>query len=299
MRPADGRPSQRAGEHRRARSDPGGPLRHLQRVAQQGRTEALVSLCRRSIRLIPDESPSAATSTHLGGRPLLAADARWPRTLDGRPLSLVAQIDCAPLAPLVPTEPLPARGALSFFYDADEQPWGFDPADADGWAVRHTADAERAVRHEFPGDLADDLRFVPVPLRPRLEWTFVPDPSYDAEQAGLVAYSEAYERVMGEEGSGALSNRLLGHPDRIQGDMQLECQLASNGLDCGGVPGDGDPRTASLTPGAADWRLLLQVDSEPLARMTWGDIGRLYWWLRAEDLQAGRWEAAWLVQQCY
>lgn len=112
-------------------------------------------------------------------------------------------------------------------------------------------------------------------------------------------YSEAYERAFGGAGSGGVTHRLLGHADAIQGDMQLECQLASHGVDCGGVPDEHDPRVARLAAGAADWQLLLQIDSEPLASMTWGDVGRLYWWLRAEDLRARRWEAAWLVLQSY
>jgi uncharacterized protein YwqG len=33
--------------------------------------------------------------------------------------------------------------------------------------------------------------------------------------------------------------------------------------------------------------------------MMWGDSGRLYWWIREADLAEGRWDATWLVLQCY
>jgi hypothetical protein len=42
--------------------------------------------------------------------------------------------------------------------------------------------------------------------------------------------------------------------------MQLECQLASNGIYCGDPDGYKNPRVAELKSGAADWILLLQID---------------------------------------
>ena len=52
-------------------------------------------------------------------------------------------------------------------------------------------------------------------------------------------------------------------------------------------------------PGAVDWELLLQIDTdEEGPGWMWGDVGRLYFWLRSEDLVAQRFENAWLVLQC-
>lgn len=56
---------------------------------------------------------------------------------------------------------------------------------------------------------------------------------------------------------------MLGHPDPVQSD-----------------PSEGD---GSL--------LLLQVDSDDAAAMTWGDVGRLYFLTRREDLLARRFDA--------
>jgi uncharacterized protein YwqG len=47
-----------------------------------------------------------------------------------------------------------------------------------------------------------------------------------------------------------------------------------------------------------DWHLLLQVDSEQAAGMMWGDVGRLYYWIRSKDLKAGNFDNVWLVLQC-
>lgn len=81
-------------------------------------------------------------------------------------------------------------------------------------------------------------------------------------------------------------HRLLGHPDPIQGDMQLECQLVTNGLYCGDAAGYADPRRTALAQGAHDWRLLLQVDTDETLGSEWGDTGRVYFWLREQDLAA-------------
>ncbi len=98
-----------------------------------------------------------------------------------------------------------------------------------------------------------------------------------------------------------IRHKLLGHSDNIQGDMELECQLVSHGEYCG----DSDDayeseRGKALAPGAADWVLLLQIDSdEDNCDMMWGDSGRLYLWIRQDDLAARAFGKSWLVLQCY
>jgi uncharacterized protein YwqG len=53
-----------------------------------------------------------------------------------------------------------------------------------------------------------------------------------------------------------------------------------------------------LAAGAIDWVLLLQIDSDDATGMYWGDLGRIYVWIRKDDLRHGRFDAAWLVLQC-
>ena len=78
--------------------------------------------------------------------------------------------------------------------------------------------------------------------------------------------------------------------------MQTECQFVTNGIYMGDDPGD-NPRLARLRRGAADWQLLLQVDSDPTTGMTWGDNGQLYFWIRRQDLAARKFDQAWLICQ--
>ena len=63
-----------------------------------------------------------------------------------------------------------------------------------------------------------------------------------------------------------------GHADLIQdGSLELEAELVSHGICCGDGKGYAEGRRKGLGTGAANWRLLLQVDSERDAGMCWQD----------------------------
>jgi uncharacterized protein YwqG len=81
--------------------------------------------------------------------------------------------------------------------------------------------------------------------------------------------------------------------------MYSECQLVTHGLYCGDDRFAADPRVPALRAGARDWRLLLQVDSDDESAMMWGDAGRLYFWIRRQDLALARFDAAWVITQCH
>ncbi len=81
--------------------------------------------------------------------------------------------------------------------------------------------------------------------------------------------------------------------------MELECQLVTNGLYLGDLSGYGDPRRKELEPGADDWTLLFQIDSDDNAQMMWGDGGMLYVWIRRQDLAARNFEKNWTILQCF
>ncbi|MBF6591709.1 MAG: DUF1963 domain-containing protein, partial [Ktedonobacterales bacterium] len=102
----------------------------------------------------------------------------------------------------------------------------------------------------------------------------------------LATYPSATDRA-------AIHHRMLGYADTLQDDMRLQCQLAAHGVKIG----TSDARAAALAPGAANWLLLLQVDSDENAGMRWGDAGMIYYWIEGAALQARRFADAWLVLQ--
>jgi uncharacterized protein YwqG len=273
---------------------------HLEAAGLGQWADALCEAAVPSIRLVLDGQADATVAgvSRLGGSPDLPPDAPWPADEDGAPLSFIAQLDMRQMTAHDVEGILPRAGLLSLFYAAASQrAWGFDPADHDAWAVIHITDAAEVKPREAPGAVPAEGRFAAVGLSPEAELTFVPWESFAIEGLGMTREElRAYAHVL--PAGDSTIHRLLGHPDPVQGDMQLECQLVANGLYCGNASGYRDPRAARLRPGAADWRLLFQADSQDEAGMMWGDLGRLYYWIRHQDLAAGNWDRTWLILQC-
>lgn len=261
-----------------------------------------MSAVRPSIRLSSSAiaNDDAVGRSRIGGLPDLPADSAWPHN-DGDPLSFIAQINLADARRFDSERALPASGLLSFFYDAVSQDaWGFDPADSGASAVVYSPSSELLVRHDVPSTLDPAGVFEPAHLTLTAEPTFLGWESFAIAGLGLNRkeqheYGEIFDDERYEPDG---LHRLLGHPDPIQGDMQVECQFASNGLYCGHASAYLDPRAAELRTGAGDWRLLLQIDSDENVGMMWGDVGRIYYWIRDEDLAACNWELSWLILQC-
>jgi uncharacterized protein DUF1963 len=94
-------------------------------------------------------------------------------------------------------------------------------------------------------------------------------------------------------------HKLLGFADTIQGPMDLEVELVTNGIYCGDPKGYADPRAKELEKNQKQWRLLFQLDSDEAATMMWGDLGRLYFWIREGDLQEQRFDRTWTILQSH
>lgn len=248
-------------------------------------------------------------SSKLGGQPDLPAAFDWP-VYRGRRLDFVLQVDLREVAPLGPRDRLPSAGVLSFFYDLEEQPWGFDPEDVGAWAVRY-----------FPPTVALTRQAPDQPDRETFEaairfWAAASLPSYGS-RAGFLLETELKEEAGGEDLGDALAelgvalfgasapapdppcHRIGGHSANIQGDMQLEAQLVMHRLYCGDETGYEDPRAAELEPTCEDWELLLQLDSDDEADLMWGDGGMLYFWIRRQDLARQDFSQVWMALQCF
>jgi uncharacterized protein YwqG len=254
-----------------------------------------------SIRLKAAAAPEGDLkpgSSKLGGLPDLPEGMAWPEC-NGVPMALLAQLCLQDIAPYDPDERLPKSGMLYFFYENKEQKWGFDPKDRDHWKVIYYDGDLAVLRAAIP---PKESRFRACRLTFSNEITLPSWESKDIERLKLSrAERDGYAAFPGTGcGEGEIIHRLLGHPEQIQGDMQLECQCAFHGLYMGDPSGYDDPRRPALEKGADDWRLLLQIDSdeENLGAM-WGDCGRVYFWIRQEDLRKRDFGNVWLILQCY
>lgn len=276
----------------------------------------LHSLTLPSIRLVTERIGDAELplgASRIGGSPDLPADAVWPTWTPPKdsidacgepitvpralPLGFIAQIDLSEIPPFSPS--LPHRGWLWFFYELATQCWGFDPADRGCCRVIYL-DCERETlqRRAAPQELHEDFVSRACSVQTTLELTLPDDlPSLDDARDPSEAYW-AFRDQLGE-GTSSPRHRLLGHPDSIQGTMELECQLASNGVYVGGPEGYQTAEAKRLEAGAADWQLLLQIDTdEDGPGWMWGDVGTIYFWIRKQDLLAREFGNVWLVFQC-
>ena len=271
-----------------------------------GYDEKIEAAVKSSIHIEPeaaDDESIAVGASKMGGLPDLPKGVDWFRQEQTDiPLTFICQINFAELKPCDIEDKLPASGILYFFYDCsmDGMPWGFDPRDAGGKAVYYyDGDLSGLERRSAPEDI-DENGCVFGAARLRFETAFdLPDLESPAGQA-LALPDEDREKYWGlmDELSGTLINKLLGHSNNIQGGMELECELVTNGLYCGDPSGYQEGRARGLDKNTGHWNLLLQVDSNEELGMMWGDCGRLYLWITEEDLTARNFENSWLILQC-
>lgn len=238
-----------------------------------------------------------AGHSRIGGFPDLDADFSWP-VWNGRNLSFLAQIDLTELRAATGPEWLPDRGKLFFFYDPEKGGWGFSPDDRGSFAVLYDPSGS-PVESRAPTGPAPELfpahpvamhphLSLPTPERLEVDTMDMPDADLDAIDA-LLAESEGDEPL----------HQIGGWPHPIQNDnMEFECQFASNEIDCGGPEGYASDAAKALGPGASDWRLLLQLDSDDDSDMMWGDSGILYFWVREPDARRGDFSNVWMILQC-
>jgi len=265
--------------------------------------DSLQKLVRPALRLETRKVPQADLAlgqSRLGGEPDLPPKFSWP-VYKGKPLAFIAQVNLEAVARVMSTAPLPKRGHLWFFYAADQDNWGFDPKDRGSSVVHHEADVA-LERRALPRELPAQGRFPPCAI---VMSSYVDIPSMEDERNPLMGsdddtfdnYTEVKDQLAAP--SNDVAHKLLGHAQTIQGAMELECALTTNGIYTGDGRGYKDRRAAKLAQSQYDWRLLLQIDTDDSAGMTWGDAGRIYYWIREQDLLARRFDRSWLVLQSY
>ncbi len=234
----------------------------------------------RCVRL--DTSEGGTGFSRLGGHPTADADFVWPRNDDGEPLAFLAQIDWAELPP-EPRVERPDQGRFAIFYDNERQPW---EGEHGGFAIRRLDPAAEAPIHP-PADLPEDAVFpsTPITFRWADDWPYAEiSEKLDDEAETLTADGEPvsefdrylelleeHEDLMGEDGEAI--HKMFGFADYIQTDRTTE---------------------------ADDWMvLLLQLASDESLHWIWGDAGRLYIHMPANDLLRSDYRNATLSLECY
>jgi uncharacterized protein YwqG len=213
----------------------------------------------------------------------------------------LGQLNLGDIQSVAPLSGWPREGTLAFFHAWPDDVWGFDPLARGHCRTIYCPATEHTKVMPAPADLSDEAKFPERIVSFAPEWTL---PTYiDAGEVTLSFWDDDYHdlcaKIMSITAEECPIHRCGGHPQQIQGDMQLECQLVTNGIYCGDPSGYRDPRVPLLTPGAADWQLLLQIDSdEERLGWMWGDLGRLYFWARQQDIAENDFDGSWALLQC-
>ncbi|HEY4383521.1 MAG TPA: YwqG family protein [Ktedonobacteraceae bacterium] len=258
------------------------------------------ALVRNSIRIFTkpvDERCVPVGTSKLGGMPDLLPRSRWP-SWHGVPQSFIGQIRLEELQPYDTQKLLPAEGMFWFFYAAQQDAYGDDPADRGAWLVLfETSSLDKLRRRSAPSRLPRPARFNPCSLSYASELTMAVQP--ELEIPGLQwdnneqrKYDDVFAVFHATDELSVPHHRMLGFADVLQDDMREQCQLYSNG-----ITDWESPEAETLAKDAHNWQLLLQVDTDEAMGTRWASTGRLYYWLKNLRLNVGPLTDTWLVLQ--
>ncbi|HYW12673.1 MAG TPA: YwqG family protein [Longimicrobium sp.] len=261
---------------------------------------AMAKPCIHLLSAAPEDGEPPAGASRIGGAPDLPAGAAWP-VWNGAPLSFIAQVDLATTVGMPGAEVLPDAGLLSFFYEVEAYRWGDDPADLGSWRVLYTPPDVPLRRLPFPEALSAEWRYSPCALKADAAMSL---PSWQTPEVQALGLDEEEMEILsdlpprdGYVAYGSELHQLLGWPEPMQNaEMELACQLASSGISMR-QEGGYDAGDAEIRTSVAEWCLLMQLASDDNAGMMWGDLGKLYFWIRESDLAARRWDRVWMILQ--
>ena len=244
-------------------------------------------LVRPTLLLVPAIEPGFSK---LGGDPELPADLEWPGGYD-RPLTFLGQIDLAALGPQSAIDWLPREGRLYAFYDPD----GHGMADVT--RVLRSAEpsgpaspAPKGVWRRFP---ERRVAFKALSSAPSLDWLGLDASRMDLDENEF----QNLERIGDAPPADEVQHRIGGYPNEIQPErMWLSCEHLARGLP---EPAWNEDIPPAVERAAKEWRLLLQVDSDPDLKMNFGDGGRLYLFIRERHARRGDFSKTVALWQTY
>jgi uncharacterized protein YwqG len=265
-------------------------------AAEAGLPAQIQPMGRQALHLVENHRDYSGFSK-MGGPPDLPDGFEWPKWKD-RSLAFLMQLKFSEINRdgLLPL--MPRSGLLYIFYDQEQRTWGFDSRDKGSWTLVFHEETPGVKSRRYPKDMQVRYKVRMLESKP-----VVTHPPWDDEWVGTLElpddYDDLYYDYIDSVFDGEPRHQVGGYPCPVQGgDMSLQCELASNGLYCSNKPGYDDARAKALAANKVDWILLLQIDTDNDMAMQWGDCGRLYFWIRKQDLAARNFADVWMILQC-
>ncbi|MFX1449889.1 MAG: YwqG family protein [Promethearchaeota archaeon] len=278
--------------------------------------DKILPLLKSSIRVrtisVPEEKIEIGTSK-IGGSPDLPRDLDWPEC-NRLPLSFIAQFNLSELSTYNEDNTLPSSGMLYIFYDTirviiHDYDENYNEVSK---IFYYNGDLSQLTRTPPPkqlvnirGDLWDAgifracaITFAKEKVLPESDSLYISDLGLNDNE------KELYIRLIGEISKlynkkedkmrrlpTYITHRLLGYSDGINGSyMEYDCQLRLEGISWkeifkGAFTKLDESQKLKIKKECINWRLLFQIDSDYKAQTEWGDVGRIYFWIRNEALK--------------
>ena len=240
-----------------------------------------------------NESEIKIGQSKIGGRPDVPENFEWPTDSKGKHLVFLAQFNFEEISN--EEIDLPQQGMLYFFYSEDQEFWGYSKEGSDAYRTIFVSTALNLKRAETPKTIkritdgcfkSCKISFLNAYGLPNWEHDFVRSHIENGRESDSYFYI-----TVGEE----YQTKLFGHSNNIQGVMEFECEMIDQGYTWDNL---NEATTKSIKAKQYNWNLLFQLDSEEAAEMMWGDVGRLYFWIKKEDLESRRFDKTWMILQC-
>jgi len=232
-----------------------------------------------AIPLEDNEPKTGIRASKFLGLPYLPIGAEYPRTADGKPMLMLAQINCADLPAI---GDYPTKGILQFYLSPDWMEY-YD-AEYDHMRVLYHEDAAAGAQTDFPFITEDTMMESPIACEHELQFKKKTEPGgfedfrFDFEFDGEPWYD--YAAGLGEER-----------------EEELNRYFDSSGNKLGGYAffAQEDPREGDKE--RRDDVLLLQIDSGD--RIMIGDAGALHFFINKEDLKNRNFRRVYFQWDCY
>ncbi|WP_170921190.1 YwqG family protein [Enhydrobacter aerosaccus] len=262
-------------------------------------------------RLLADSiKPHSRMTPEQAQRFSLARRARADAVETEFPLAFFGQFDLSELSREKGFDAtFPSDGRLLLFYDLLEQPEEFSPEASVGWRMLwDTTPVSALVRAPIPDALSsisdDDWSCVFRAAQVSTETVLTPIPPNDKswnafpldDDYALEEYQEWLSQFGTPDMSGRDNHQFGGFPQTLQNGLQARCQLAANGLNCGGLDVWKTEAAKELLKSAKDWRLVLQIGVDRHAGIS--QPGAYYVTMREQDIAARRFDRARVTYQC-
>lgn len=214
---------------------------------------------------------TAPWRSKVGGLPYLPNGHEWPKNEDGTPLFFLAQINFQEIPPL---KPFPTKGIVQF-YIGDDDLYGMDFDDGEH---------QGGFRVLFHPDPVSDLKLLKSTLpTEKVEYDLLP---HHPDESFPLAFSKEEEVLPVTDYQ--FSDRFGAGFFQQFGEKEWEVyedfgrKVRSDGHKIGGYAyfTQDDPRRKE-----DPMLLLLQLDSDELMDLMWGDMGVGHFFIRASDLE--------------